>query len=285
MKSISPIFFSLVLFAISLTGCNNDTATSDKPPSNNLNEAELPKGKQVIEDNVSPVVNNNTTVPLGGNTAKNNTTTTDRPVQETQADKLKKRFKNLLVFHLDDTMTVDKPKLATLILSKDETFGNIKLQVLDASDATDEKVIDDATMDFGNKMRAKLVPFGGNKIDNNFEIEALGDDMQSFKNDRKKIIWQWKVTPLKSGQQELKLSIQIIEKDGEAVSLPAKNIPVIIFAKNENFFSRAGDFFEKKYEWIIGIMVAIITAWIGGRARSRNYKQPPQQHHEKNTQA
>lgn len=279
MKNIGLISFLLIIFIISFSSCDSDKDSPDdtkKITANNITEAELPKGKLVIEEDMNYTANNNNSnTALGNNTSNNNNTTVVKPVQETRADFLKKRFKNLLVFHVDDTMEVKRPKLATLILSKDESIANVKLQVLDESNATDDNIKTDTSMDFGSKMKAKLVPFGGNKIDDNFEIEALGDGIQSFKTDRKKIIWQWKVTPLKPGQQELKLSVQIIEKDGEAVSLPARNIPVIIFAKNESFFSKAGDFFTDKYEWIIGLIVTIIVAYIGGRARNRNYNQPP----------
>ena len=293
MKSISPVFFSLVLFAISLTGCNNnDTAGSGKTSSTDITEAALPKGKSVIEEDINYNNNNNTTtVPLGNNTAKdNNNTTVTKPIKESKEDYLKKKFKSLLVFHVDDTMEVNKSKVATLILSKDESIANLTVKVLEESNAKakGDKVISDTSIEFGSKMKAKLVPFGGSKADNSFEIEPLGNDIQSFKTERKQIRWQWKVTPLKPGQQELKLSIQIIEKDDGEVNLPAKPISVIILVKPESFFSQARDFLHDQYQWIIGIAVAIITAMIGGRARSRNYNKqppPPQQHHEKNTQA
>jgi hypothetical protein len=154
---------------------------------------------------------------------------------------------------------------------------------LEESDAGDEAIKMDTVMEFGSKMKAKLIPFGNSRLENTFTIEALGDDIQSFKTERKKIIWQWKITPLKPGKQELKLSIQIIEKDGEAVSLPARNIPVVIFAKPESFVTRAGSFFEKYWQFLItAILIPIITAWVstmikhkGSKEKKEAAKTPP----------
>lgn len=292
MKSISPIFFSLVLFAISLTGCNNDTTDPGKTSSTDITEAALPKGKSVIEEDINNNNNNNTgTIPLGNNTSPDNNTNNTIPVLESKEGYLKKKFKNLLIFHAADTMVVNKPVLATLILSKNESIANLSVKVLEESNAkaADTAIITDTAIEFGTKMKAKLVAFGGSKADNSFEIEALGNDVQSFKTERKQIRWQWKVTPLKPGQQELKLYIQIIEKDDNEVNLPAKPIAVIILVKPESYLSQVGGFLHDQYQWIIGIAVAIITAMISGRARNKNYKltqpHPPPPPQEKNVEA
>ena len=289
MKTVSYVFFYLILSAISFTSCgdggNSSVSSVDSSAShstsqaiNDINEAELPKGKPVIAEDVNYIPNNNNSnVPLGKITTRDikNNTTDIKSEQESKEDYLKKKFKSLLVFHADDTMEVNRPKLATLVLSKDETIANIKLKVLEASNATDQKSINDTAIELGSKMKAKLVSFGGSKADNSFEIEALGDDIQSFKADRKKLMWQWKVTPLKPGQQELKLSIQIIEKDDGGINLPTKNIPVIIFAKPESYISEVTGFLKNQYQWIIGIAVAILTTIISTRAKNKNYRQPP----------
>jgi hypothetical protein len=157
------------------------------------------------------------------------------------------------------------------VLAKDASEEKLKMEVLEESDAKSDKVKTDTTIDLGSKMKARLIPFSSSKTD--FEIEALGDDEQSFKADRKKIIWQWKITPLKAGEHELKLSIQIIEKDGEAVSLPARNIPVVIFAKPESFMSKVGNFFSTKYEWIItAVMVPLIIGFVNLRMRNKSHR-------------
>ncbi|MEO5942149.1 MAG: hypothetical protein ABIP30_06195 [Ferruginibacter sp.] len=271
-----PTFFVLILSCFSLLSCHSSDSNTTVSPADDqafIKESPLPKGRQVIDDN-APVYNNRQTdqAALGkdGDGANTHGDLSVMPVADRTAF-LKKKFKNLLVFHADDTMQVNTPKLATLILSKDQTVEKMKLEVLDESNAKDQGIKTDTTMDFGSKMKAKLIAFGSNSNENSFTIEALGDDIQSFSTDRKKILWQWKVTPLKPGQQELKLSVQIIEKDGEAVSLPARNIPVIIFAKPESFLSSVGDFISRKYEFLItAIMIPIIIAFFTTRMRNKS---------------
>ncbi len=288
MKKLLQVFFTLMLPVIFLPGfqsCNDrPEGNPDKgigKTGNDIGVTELPKGKQVVEDDGAFVTrpgNNQPVVPVSG--PKKDGAGADRQITstapESRSDQLKKIYKTLLVFHADDTMEVNKSKLATLILAKNESIAKLKVQVLEESNASDESIKSDTTMDFGSKMRAKLLAFGGSKLDNSFEIEALGSDEQSFRSDRKKIMWQWKITPLKEGQHELKLSIQIIEKDGEAVYLPARNIPVVIFAKKKSFMTKVGDFFSTKYEWILtAIFLPVFIAWLTSRIRSRNNR-PPQ---------
>ena len=170
-------------------------------------------------------------------------------------------------------MIVNNPRLATLVLGKDQTIDKLKIEVLEESNAKDDKITIDTLMEFGSKMKAKLIPFGDSK-ENTFDIEALGDDVQTFRVERNKIIWQWKITPLKAGIQELKLSVQIIEKDGEAVMLPAKNIKVEIYAKNESVIQKLGDFLERKWEFLLtAIMIPIIIAWFTTKLKNKSEKQ------------
>jgi hypothetical protein len=292
MKKYSPFICLLLLLAAGFTACYNDesTASSDKNKGNmqDIAEAPLPKGKPVIEDDKVNIGGNGTNdvTPLGNKKADHQNTrdTGTAPAKDWTMQLLKKKFKQLLIFHVDDTMTVEKPKLATLILGKDESPASAKLMLEDA-DAKENNIKKDTTMEFGSRMRARLVQFSGTKIDNNFEIEALGDAEQSFKNDRKKIMWQWKVTPLKPGQQELKLTVQVIEKDGEAILLPARNIQVVILVKPENFMAKVGNFFSTKTEWIItAIFLPLLIAWFTTRMRNKGGNHHHQQHGNKNNQ-
>lgn len=274
-----PVRCFLVSLAL-LTGClffsgcddANKSGQTGSSKTEMLPATELPPGKPALEDETSlPVTVNPGTGMIGKEGGK--TTDIVKPDLSNEA-LLRRKFRNLLVFHADDTMEVNNPKLATLILSKDESLGKMKLEVLEESDAGDEAIKMDTVMEFGSKMKARLIPFGNSRLENTFTIEALGDDMQSFKTDRKKIIWQWKITPLKPGKQELKLSIQIIEKDGEAVSLPARNIPVVIFARPESFVTRAASFFEKYWQFLVtAILIPIITAWVSSMIKNKGSKE------------
>lgn len=270
LSVLTVILSSIVIF----TGCHQNeqppAIQTDENPTI-LNEDVLPKGKRVIEDEVSlQPITPNKTVALGSNETDTHPSGTVEIKGESRLDFLKKNYKNLLVFHAADTMEVRKPKLATLILGKNESIDKVRFEVLEAEDAEKGRLLADTNIDMGSKMRARLISFGSSKTDNSFEIEPLGDDEQTFKKGRDRILWQWKITPLKPGEQTLKLAVQVIEKDGEAVSLPARNIPVVIFAKPEKFFSKVGNFISNKYEWIItAICLPILLAWFTTKIKNK----------------
>ena len=276
MKKLFRIFSIGLLIVMLSTGfqsCSykteSDSTKTTPLTESEITETKLPKGKQVLEEQVK-YANKPVDVTAMGSNKPDNTKSnskTEAP-KESRSDKLTKKYKSLLVFHADDSMEVNKPKLAVLVLARDANEEALKLEVLEESNAKDKNVKTDTTVDLGSKMKARLIPFSGSKVD--FEIEPLGDDEQSFKADRKKILWQWKITPLKEGNHELKLSIQIIEKDGEAVSLPARNIPVLIYAKPVDFMSKVGTFFSTKYEWIItAVLIPVIIGIVNIKMRNK----------------
>jgi hypothetical protein len=271
------LFLSVAVMLL-MAGCNN-SGDSDLhiAGSDEVSEASLPKGKYVIEDeNTVRGIGNN---PGSINDYQGNITSPEHGQTEKASspyDDLKRRFKNLLVFHAEDTMKIKKAYLATLILGKDQVLGDLKAEVLESSNSSDGKIKQDATIDIGSKMRAKLIDMSGagNK---GFDIELIGGEeaaTQRITEKRKKVIWQWKITPLTPGQQELKLSINVIEKDGETVNLPARNIPVIIFAEKEGFGTMVSGFFKNENtKWILSaIFIPIFIAWLTTRMRHKHDK-------------
>jgi|GEM_PF-2040155 len=268
----------LLLLPFLLICCNKKSETISESNAM-ITDSPLPAGKQALEDETNIIAPTNTeTGMLGSN---DNTGEKDGLTKINLSDPeiLKRKFKHLLMFHADDTMQVNQSKLATLILSKDELLGKIKAEILEENNSTKDagfKV--DTLVDLGSKMKARLIPFGNSGLENSFNIEPLGDDIQSFKTDRKKLIWQWKITPLKPGKQELKLSIQIIAKDGESVTLPAKNIDVLIMVKPESTLKAIGNFFEKYWQFLItAILIPVITSWVTNIIKNRQprQKKPP----------
>lgn len=258
-----------LMAVLAITACKHSSTTSSTgadSTSAEITDATLPKGIPALEENDRPVIVNDTTAALGDANAGSNPVTA---TPQSREDFLKKTYRNLLVFHADDTMEVNKSRLATLVLGKDNSIENLKVEVLDESDAKDDNVKTDTTIDLGSRMRARLVPFGESRDQNSFDIEPLGDEEQSF-HDRKKILWQWKITPRKTGEQELKLSIQVVEKDGERITLPAKNIPVVIYAKPGSFFAGIADFFSRKWEFLLtAIFIPIIIAYFTTKMRNK----------------
>ena len=62
----------------------------------------------------------------------------------------------------------------------------------------------------------------------------------------------------------------VIEKDGEVVNLPARNIPITIYGK-EGFLYRTGLFFKSEGKWIItAICIPILIAIYTSRLKNRN---------------
>ena len=178
-----------------------------------------------------------------------------------QKQQLVKKYNNLLVFHADDTMEVNKTYIATLALAKNADIEKLSLKVLEASDASGKNVITDTTIQIGKRMRARLLDLSP-RNDRSFDITPISPDEQNLISKTKEAYWQWNVEPLKEGNRELKLSVVVIMNDEESFGLPAKDIPVLIFAKKASFINRVGNFFSKYWQWVItGIFVPIIIAW------------------------
>jgi hypothetical protein len=269
MKYGLLLIFSFCFF---ITACNNAEKTGTlSVPDETITEAALPKGKRVVDDAAVVTAAMPPKEPSSINgTGLSNTDTAQATVKEGPEADLKRRYKNLLVFHADDTMKINKSYIATLILGKDQVYSNLKSEVLTSSNAQDEKVSLDTTMEIGTKMRARLIDMSG-AANKGFEIELIGGNEaaeQRISDKRKKAIWNWKLTPLAPGQQELKLAITVIEKEDEAVTLPTKNIPVLIFAEEETVMSKVGGFFEKNFQWVLAtLLIPLFMGWFNARMR------------------
>lgn len=182
------------------------------------------------------------------------------------ANKLVKKYNSLLVFHASDTMQVNRTYTATLALARNAPLGPIKMKVLEASDATDENVLVDTTIELGKKMRADLKDFSP-RNDRSFLIEKIGSDEQNLTGS-KEAYWQWNIEPLKEGNHKLKLVIQVVLGDEGEVNLPTKEIPVTIFAQQVSAGAKVREFFSNYWQWIItGILLPVFIAWLTTRMR------------------
>jgi len=195
--------------------------------------------------------------------------------QKETKQSLAKKYNSLLVFHAEDTMEVNKTYLATLALAKNADIEAVKLKVLEASDATSDNIIVDTTIQLGKRMRAKLLDLSP-KNDKSFTIEKISPDEQNL-TAIKEAYWQWNIEPLKEGNHELKLSVQVILGDGDEVGLPARDIPVTIFAKKVSFISKLGNFFGKYWQWIItGILIPLFIGFYTNWLKQRPVKKKNQ---------
>lgn len=267
-----PLIFSILFLA----ACNTNKAPEKHTANEEIAETILPKGKYVLEEDVKTG-----TVPAGTLNGINNNPaaihTAEHPEDATHT--LQHRFKNLLVFHANDTMKINKSYLATLILGKDQVLEELKTAILETDGSPNDDIKQDTSFEMGTKMKARLIDMSGagNK---GFTIELIGGEeaaTQSITEKRKKVIWQWKLTPQAPGLQELKLSVNVIEKDGEIVNLPARNIPVVIYAEEEGFFASIGSFFKNENtKWLLsGILIPVFVGWYTvGRQNKKKAAKP-----------
>jgi hypothetical protein len=188
--------------------------------------------------------------------------------KEERKAQLVKKYSNLLVFHADDTMEVNRVYTATLALARNAALEPIKAKVLTESEAADDKVLIDSTIELGKRVKATLVDWSPSG-EPSFNIRELGNDEQNLSK-TKESLWQWRIEPLKEGQHKLKLAIQVTSPDGDEVNLPVRNIPILIFAKKVSFTTKVGNFFSNYWQWVITgillpILIAFLTNWIKRR--------------------
>lgn len=266
------LFLSLCSFVV-FNSCNSSSNETSGSANDNqeITETPLPKGKLIIDDFTASVTNNDDgSASINGiNGADNNQAPVIKP--EDDVTRLKKRYKNLLVFHADDTMKIKKAYIATLILGKDQVLGDMKEEVLESSNAADDAVKQDTSIEIGGTMKARLLDMSG-ATNKGFDIELIGDESseQKISDRRKKLMWQWKLTPLTPGQQNLTLSITVTEKDGNKVNLPVRSIPVVIFAEEESTMNKMVSFIEKNYQWLLAtLLIPLFMGWFNARMRHR----------------
>ncbi len=258
--------FMLLFTVLLVTGCNKP----NNAPTENSTDSTLSKGIPVLEDemNIQNADPNSGAFNEVGNTRDMVSPADNKP--KSRLTNLKQRYKNLLLFHASDTMKINKSYLATLVLGKDQVLGELKNDLIGNTNADSVELKEDTTLELGSKMKARLIDMSGAE-NKGFLIELIGGEeaaIQSITDKRKKVTWQWKLTPQTKGQQELRLSINVIEKDGEIVNFPARNIPIMIFAEKTSIISSIGAFLEKYAQLLIAsILIPIFIAWFTTRMR------------------
>ncbi|MBS1511942.1 MAG: hypothetical protein JST86_13930 [Bacteroidetes bacterium] len=278
---MKPYSFILITLFFLFNSCSNPDSPkkdADNGTVVDITEMPLPKGKPVVDYEEGTDVADKTG-PTAIGSYDNNTSVKDPASSVVDARKLTekdlcRRFKDLLIFHADDTMTIKKAYQVTLEMGKDQKLGALKDEVLESANARDDKIHMDTTMEIGSKMRATLMDMSG-EVTRGFDIELIGGPEaaeQSISEKRKRAVWNWKLIPLTPGQQELRLAISVIEKNGEKVTLPTRRIPILIYAEKESFLTQVGNFFnDANSKWLItAIVIPILIAWFTTRMRHRH---------------
>ena len=254
------VFISFILLPTLLLVSCNSSSESDKPLS------ETPEYRRLENFEVNP--NSEYKDPYW-----------DNPVAGADPAKkanLVKKFNSLLVFHADDTMEVKKVYTATLALARNAALGPIKIKVLEESEALDDNVLVDTTIELGKTVRANLKDVSP-KHEPSFEIDRLGVDEQTLSK-TKESYWQWHIEPKKEGTHKLILSIQVTSADDGTVNLPARNIPILIYSKKASFSAKIGSFFTNYWQWLVtAILIPIIIALLNNSLRQRSEKKKQQE--------
>jgi len=255
---IHVCFFLLLLFYFILLSCNNASKESDSTIVENIAASGGFKSLDSFEINEdsSKFRNSNLEVQgFGENDSEKKTT-------------ISRKLDNLLVFHVDDTMNLKETYRATLALARNAALDPLIQSVLRESEASDDSVIVDSTIQLGKRVRAKLLDVGP-RDDKSFRIEPFGTDEQNLDKTKERY-WQWNIEPLKEGPHKLLLTVEVIYGDNNEMNLPARNIPIIIFAKKVSFSTKVGNFFSNYWQWVITgillpILIALLTNWIKRR--------------------
>lgn len=261
-----------ILLATVILFCACNKGPSQETPSI---DTTLHEGKFVIDESSDVKIVDPKTGAFNDYNGKNSNPA--KPEQRSEYDEMKKKYKNLLVFHAADTMRIKKSYIATLVLGKDQLLSDMKSEVMENDYKPTDSLYTDTAMDFGSKMKARLIDMSGSE-NKGFIIDLLGGEeaaTQSITERRKKVIWQWKLTPQTPGLQELRLSINVVERNGETVNLPAKNISVKILAENETMLAQVKSFFDEYGKWILAsIIIPIFIAWFTTKMRFKSMDKP-----------
>ena len=175
------LYYCFFCISILFIACKAKQEPNNPAPNLvNIEETPLPNGKFILQDENTGGRMFTDTAPASMNSNSGITddsngisTVHNKEVSSLPADMLKRKFKDLLCFHADDTMLIDKAYIATLVLGKNQKFDVVQKDVLQGSNATDDKIVFDTSMEMGTKMQARLIDMSSS-MDKGFDIELIG---------------------------------------------------------------------------------------------------------------
>jgi hypothetical protein len=198
------------------------------------------------------------------------------PEQEMMEARFNK-VKNMLVFHINDTMSVDTTYYASLALGKNITLAAIEQEIAEVYQPGAKVSIIDTTITVGLQMSATLED-KSSKDDPYFDIAVLGEgvtnsNVRKYDPRNNSLIWRWKVTPKKPGRQMLILTIAEVDKKGEVRHPEYRQYRVMIFSEKKATSSGLGSFLNKNWQWLVGVIfMPLFVAWFSTRRRNRMAK-------------
>lgn len=178
------------------------------------------------------------------------------PVEEDYFEKYLKDYEQegKIEFNTPKKMKVDESKIFTAYITR-----NI-------SDNISKKMIRDEALQSRNitvTQKMKVILKG--KGEGTFIIDPLTDDVQPIIGQRT-TTWKWIVTPKKSGEQSLILTVYLVisSDSGETIRYVDELEEEIEVEINPSYF------FENNWQWLIGTAVTILLALLGIYAKNKS---------------
>lgn len=237
---------------------------SKAPPASNT-PTTVPDSVYFPENHYPASLDTVTAVTTVNTTKNNNSNTLEAPPKPDF-----QKVKNLLEFHIRDTMKVDSTYKAILAMAKDISSTELYVKIERDVDRDAKKMVMDTTQEIKTKMRAKLED-NTSSADPSFSIKLLGgeSEVRSFDTAKNKMIWQWNVTPLKAGVHDLVLSVTEVDTNEKIVGSPETKtytIQIVSEKKGKNFFQKIGHFIGNYWQFLIGaILIPLLVVYLSRR--------------------
>jgi len=162
-----------------------------------------------------------------------------------------------ITFALEDSIQVNDSRIGLLIISNNPAKADIQADLEKEFKNLVPRVVRD-TIQLHKKMYASLQPAASDDFS---VIRAGPDSVKSINRfSRDLITWQWSVTPLKLGKNNLILTVAPIEEDsihnGELI--PTKIIHIKVYAEEKPVKEEILEFIQREWKWLLTSIAAVI---------------------------
>ncbi len=110
----------------------------------------------------------------------------------------------------------------------------------------------------------------------NFDITAFSPDTQPIIGDKEFAQWEWDVTPLKTGVQTLSIVVSVVIEmpNGNTIEEGRPVFQRHIKVKIDGIWPLILRFLKRYWQWLIGIVIAVVGIIFGWRNKKENQNRP-----------
>lgn len=160
---------------------------------------------------------------------------------------------------MKDTMVVNKSSIVNMTISESVDRETIIKNI----DSFTNENTHTSIIRISPIMRAKLIDPNGE----NFRIIPITPEEQIVENDQI-TKWEWDVTPLKEGNNKLKLTVDIIYEEN------SKNVEVyedfIYVYSDKTWWDDFVDFISSNWEWFLSTLIIPLFIWVYNKRKEKN---------------